>query len=209
MSATKPPRPAKSKSSIKAEKVLDAAQRVFSQYGYGATSMDTLAQVAGVSKATVYAHFGSKKALFAAMVRAECQRSMAEMAIPAEEDGRDLRETLTRIGHNFLRLILRPRVLAIFRVVIAETPRFPELGRIFYASGPELTLAGVARYLERADSQGQIATDDPQLAAHQFLGMLRGDLHLRGLLGVADTPPMQLQRIADQAVEAFLRAYAP
>lgn len=209
MPARKGSKATKPRTSPKAEKVLDAAQRVFSQYGYGATSMDTLAQVAGVSKATIYAHFGSKKALFAAMVSAECRRSMSEMAIPAEDDSRDVEEALTRIGRNFLRLILRPRVLAIFRVVIAETPRFPDLGRIFYASGPQLALSGVARYLEQARRQGLIATDDPQLAAHQFLGMLRGDLHLRGLLGIQETGAAQVQGIADQAVAAFLRAYAP
>ncbi len=191
----------------KANAALDAAQYLFGEHGYGATSMDAVAAKAGVSKATVYAHFNNKQQLFAAMVRRECDRCIQKMAIPDDVHDMQLQAALRRIADAFLQVLVMPRILAIFRVVIAEARRFPELGHIFYDSGPGVTFAGVVTYLERAQAQGLIRTDCPRLAAYQFLGMLRGDLQLRALLGIAE--PGEVERIAETSVAAFLRAYAP
>src|SRR4051794_19843838 len=103
--------------SSKGEQVLNAAQRLFTKYGYGATSMDALAIAAQVSKATVYAHFENKERLFAAMVQRECRRCMAQMAIPDEVHNLELRAALTRVARTFLEIVLSPRILAIVRVV--------------------------------------------------------------------------------------------
>jgi TetR/AcrR family transcriptional regulator, mexJK operon transcriptional repressor len=100
---------------------------------------------------------------------------------------------------------MAPRILTILRIVIAEVRRFPELGRIYYDSGPRIALDGVAHYLERACNSGLIQAQDARLAAAQFLGMLRGDLFLRRMLGIGETK--DLKRIADAAVETFLKAY--
>lgn len=192
--------------SPKAERVLNAAMRLFTEHGYGATSMDAVAVGAGVSKATVYAHFANKQKLFAAVVRSECRRAIEQMAIPDDVHDLDLRAALTRIARTFLEVAMTPRKLAIFRVVIAEVRRFPELGPIFYDSGPRVTLEGLVRYLNRARNSGLIQADDTELAAYQFLGMLRGDLYLRRLLGLTEIGnPL---RAADATVEAFLRIYA-
>lgn len=192
--------------SPKAEQVLNAAQQLFTGSGFEATSMDAVAVVAHVSKATVYAHFENKERLFAAMVQRECRRCMAQMAIPDDMHELELRAALTQIARTFLEIAMSPRIMAVIRVVIAEVPRFPELGEIFYDSGPRVTADGIVRYLNRARSFGLIHVQDTRLAAYQFLGMLRGDLHLRRLLGMTDDA--DLERIAASAVEAFMRTYA-
>jgi len=189
-------------------KILDAASGLFMRAGYGATSMDAIAGAAGVSKVTVYSHFASKERLFAAIVDRESRRVVARMSFPDVAD-LPVRDGLIRIGTTFLDLLMTPRVLAIFRVVIAEIARFPELGQVFYRAGPDVSVTHIAGYLADASARGVIEVRDPRLAAGHFLGMLRGDTHLRGLLGL-DTPATAVRaRAVEQAVDAFLRAYAP
>lgn len=193
--------------SPKASLVLEAAQKIFTECGYGTASMDAIASKAGVSKATVYAHFSSKERLFEAMMKNECQRCMEQMQIPAHVEQLALRPALTQIARSFLKLVLTPQLLSIYRVVISESRRFPELGPIFYNSGPKVTLDGLASYLETAKTNGIIQTDNTRLAAYQFLGMLRGDLQLRALLGIDRLSVDAINRVADRAVDTFLRAY--
>lgn len=190
----------------KPEQCLEAARGVFTRQGYGAASMDGVAEEAGVSKATVYAHFGNKQGLFAAMMRRECQRCMERMAIPDDVHQLDLETALRRIAARFLEVGLDPDVLELMRTVIAESPRFTELGEIFYSSGPRVTLDGVVTYLDRVCAQGLLQIVDTETAATQFLGMLRGDLQMRALMDHAVSPE-EISRAADGAVTAFLQAY--
>lgn len=191
----------------KAAQVLDAAKRLFIDRGFGATSMDAIAARAGVSKATVYAHYPSKEALFAATARRECERVMVRMAIPEDVDNLPLKTALERIAGSFLKAGFGDENIALLRMVIAEAARLPELGEIFYECAPGLALAGVVGYMRQARDHGLIKTDDCELAATQFLGMLRGDLHLRRLLGLA-VDSGALDRVAQGAVRAFLSHYA-
>src|SRR5580692_7727547 len=119
--------------SPKRRAILNAATDLFAARGYGAVSMDAIARAADVSKATLYAHFESKDRLFATIVQVAC----LEHIMPADElpddatpDG-ELEDdaALRAIGTRILRFFLRDRSLAIHRLVIAESVRFPELGR--------------------------------------------------------------------------------
>ena len=195
--------------SAKARQILSAAREVFMAEGYGAASMDAIARAAGVSKATLYAHFAGKEDLFAAIVAAECERH-AEVLSATDVDRLEVRAALVLIGRSFLDLILSPQALAIYRVVVAESGRFPELGRAFYASGPSRVLTRLAAYLGRVTEQGALSVPDPLLAAEQFIGMTRGAAYLRRLLGVAvGASEPDPGTVVDSAVEVFMRAYAP
>jgi len=195
--------------SPKAEQVLRAASSVFREQGYGSASMDAIARRAGVSKATLYAHFAGKDALFAAIVGAECRSHSQTLAAP-DVDRLEVRQALGAIGRNFLELVLSAKARAIYRIVMAEAPRFPELGRAFYASGPAVVLARLADYLAAAHARGALSVEDPGLAAEQFMGMLMGPLHMRHLLDLTaefgDRDPAQ---VVEAAVTTFLAAYAP
>src|SRR3954468_12981990 len=97
----------------KAEAVLAAAEGAFLATGFGAVSMDTIAREAGVSKATVYAHFAGKAELFGAVIGRECERYFARFSA-GELDPRDVRASLTILGRRFLELLLSPDVVALY-----------------------------------------------------------------------------------------------
>src|SRR5215831_1036803 len=115
----------------KAESILAAAKRAFLAGGFGAVSMDAIAREAAVSKATVYAHFGSKEELFGAVIGRECERYFASFSA-GEIDPRDVRASLTVLGRRFLELVLSPDAIALHRIITGEVTRFPVIGEIFW-----------------------------------------------------------------------------
>lgn len=200
VSSCKPP-------SRKAEQILDAARRLFLERGFGATNMDALAAAAGVSKATIYAHYQSKEALFAATARRECRRLVVRMAIGDDlVEHRTLDTALTHIGRAFLDALMSPELVGLLRMVIAESTRFPELGQIYYDSAPGQTLASVTCYLDRARREGLLIECDTRRAAEQFLSLLRGDLHIRILLG-HPSPVVERDPAIAEAVATFVARY--
>jgi TetR/AcrR family transcriptional regulator, mexJK operon transcriptional repressor len=194
--------------SPKVRQILRAAKDMFLEHGFGAASMDAIVQAAGVSKATVYAHFSSKEELFAGVVEAECRSRFDDFTI-GDTDPRDPAAVLRGLAYKFLDLVLSPEALAVHRIILAETGRFPELGRIFWKVGPERVIGEVSRYLARADAAGALSVPEPRLAAEQFLSLLKVELHLRRLLNIAPEPgEITPERVVDAAVGLFLRGYA-
>jgi TetR/AcrR family transcriptional regulator, mexJK operon transcriptional repressor len=194
--------------SAKAQRILEAARQVFLTDGYGATSMDTIAKAAGVSKATVYAHFSSKDRLFSEIIAQRCRRHFPN-DLDAEIDALDPKEALRTIGQRFAAHVLAPEVLDLYRIVVAETPRFPELGRALYEGGPRTGCARMARYLQHLVDRGVFDIPNTELAARQFFSMIRGDLYMRRLFGIADAEVgITEEQTIDGAVEVFWRAYS-
>ena len=193
--------------SKKAEQVLDAAKSLFIDQGFGTTSMDAIAAAAGVSKATVYAHYPSKEVLFAATARRECHRVMERISLDHDMVDLPLTSALQSFGRSFFNAVMSDEILALLRMVISEVPRFPDIGPIYYACGPGLMHDNVTEYLRRARAEGQIQALDCEQAASQFLAMLRGDLHLRRLLGVSEQTPDSVDRVIDGAVHTFIACY--
>jgi TetR/AcrR family transcriptional repressor of mexJK operon len=186
--------------------IVVAAMETFLESGYAAASMDAVAARAGVSKATIYAHFAGKTALFEAVIRCRCEQEFGTLEMPAA-DHESPRDVLTRIARQVLGLLTSPEALAMFRVVVAEAPRLPEVGDSFYAAGPTEVLAGIAGYFAEATRKGLLDVPDPQLAADMFVGMLKGDYYLRCLLGLPK-PPYGAEAVVEQAVAATLAAFA-
>lgn len=202
------PCPAEAPLSRKRQLVLQAAAELFIAQGYGAVSMDAVAKAAGVSKATLYAHFASKDALFATIVGEAARRGPVEASRMPEEVG-DVAEALRALGGKVLRFLLDPRTVAIARVAIAESARFPELGAAFMASGPMAFQTHVAEWLARLHAQGAIHAPDADLAAQHLGALLRGTLHIEALLTPGFRPDeARIDATVAGAVAAFLRAYA-
>lgn len=193
----------------KAAAILDAARRVFLTRGYGDASMEAIARRAGVSKATLYSHFEGKEQLFAAIVTAECQRLSLQLELSGTEE-LALGQALHRIGRTFLELITSAQGLDIYRIVVAEIARFPELGRVLYESGSLQLMERLAELIADARDRGKLTAPDPQRAAAHFIGLMRGDIHMRCVLGLAATPDdPTLDALVGEGIGAFLRAYAP
>ena len=192
----------------KREAILEAAARVFFESGYADASMDEIARQAGVSKQTVYSHFGAKDALFGAFIRDNCERLLEPISAP-DIRARGPGAALTSIARRYLDLILEPHAMALFRTILAESGRFPELAKTFYRSGPLIAIDNLADYLAAMDGEGVLRVSDPRLAARLFFGMLREDFYFRLLLGCGDFPEKnEVERTVSQAVDVFLAAYA-
>lgn len=195
--------------SSKAESILAAATRTFLADGFGAVSMDTIAREAGVSKATVYAHFAGKEELFGAMVGRVCERHF-ETFSARELDPSDLRTSLTTLGRRFLDLVLSPDAIAVHRIIVAEVTRFPALGEVFWRAGPERTLHQIEAFMRRAATAGSLEIPQPRMAAEQFVGLMRGENHLRRLLRLEGEPDGSgIGDAVSAGVDAFVRAYQP
>lgn len=193
--------------SPKRQVILTAAGELFMHQGYGATSVDAVARAAGVSKATLYAYFTSKDALFATIVNEACHDNIVVGAFLPKEVT-DLEAALTALGGRMLRFLLQDRALAIHRVVIAESVRFPELGRAFYDNGPALFRTVFAAWLLLQQDAGRLAIPDADLAADQFVGLLRLGVYTRATLGLSRPTDAEIDATTAAAVRTFLKAYA-
>jgi AcrR family transcriptional regulator len=207
--ATPPSPPA---GSGKREAILAAARTVFLEHGFAGASMDVITRRAGVSKATVYAHFPSKLELFEAIVRERCEATLAAaVAMAPGAAAPPLRDALRDLGRRFLGMLTDRGPLALWRVVVAEAARNPELGKAVYAAGPNRGATELAERLAAERAAGRLAIADPRLAAEQFFSMLLGHFHLRRLLAVDSAPlaAAEIDRAVDQAVAIFLDGARP
>jgi TetR/AcrR family transcriptional repressor of mexJK operon len=191
----------------KAETVLAAAERAFLASGFGAVTMDAIARDAGVSKATVYAHFTGKEELFGAIVARVSERRFGGFSAEAL-DPVDIEASLTTIARRFLDLVLSPEGISLNRIILAEVTRFPALGQVFWEAGPERQRTQIEAFLRRAAEAGSLAVPDPRPAAEQFIALARGEIHPRSMLRLEDAgDAAALDGAAASAVATFLRAF--
>lgn len=189
----------------KRQAILNGATRMFLAHGYRNVSMEKIAQAAPVSKATLYNHFDSKDALLAAVISGLCGsllQTMAQVTI----DSDDVKYNLTQIANSAVDLIFAEDALAIYRLVVAESPDFPELGQLFYQSGPQTVLTQLEDYFRQLNAEGIFNIADPVFAADAFFSMLKGDLHLRCLLSKTLRPSAdEKQRLVLQVIDFYMR----
>ena len=180
----------------KRQAILDAAERVFMRDGFGLAGIDEIVAESGVSKRTLYAHFPSKEALFGAIVRDVCDQLLTPLRQPQTDDAAP-REMLLALGRIFLDVILSPKTISLYRVVMAEAPRFPELAQVFFDSGYIPVSALLADYIDRMMARGAFRSVDSQHTAEAFYAIMCGFIHDRMLL--------QLDQGLDRAaIEAHL-----
>lgn len=197
------------RSSAKRAAILDAAQACFLEHGFANTSMDMVAATACVSKATIYAHFQSKDELFGAIIQRRCDDQAEGLGTLAVDDRLDARASLTEIASKLMSMLMKPQVLGIYRMVIAETARYPDLARIYFDAGP---LRGKERLVEILDAlvrRGLLDIPNTWQAMDQFVGMLRTEVFHRALLGLPPSERTDIERTIAGAVEVMMRAYAP
>jgi len=195
-------------SPAKSEMMLRAAQRLFVDAGYEAVSMDLVAKTAGVSKATLYAHFESKEKLFAEILEAENGRPEDGDWIPERFDG-DTEGVLRRFARGMAHFFVDGRGLAVYRLFVTDLHRFPELVARFHAAGPMAMRSRVARLLAQMGERGALAIDDPETAADHLLALVQGRLPFDRSIGLPPPPDEEIERRVDNAVQFFLRGYAP
>jgi len=197
-------RPSKSAALQLQDRILEAATQLFLMAGYASTSIEAIAARAGISKKTFYHRFDDKAALFAAVVHRIIERIRPPPEVPLLQGGR-LDEILRRLAGIILRAALSPQALALNRLVVAESVRFPDLVRVLHqdsASREAITLIGdlLARELPAA----QLTPETQRFAATQFLHMVVAVPQRRSMGQGSPMTPKELDAWAQQTVDLFL-----
>ncbi len=191
----------------KFQQVLNGAREVFLRDGFEGASVDDIARAAGVSKATLYSYFPDKRLLFMEVAQTECN-SMADRALELIDDTKPPREVLTVAASQIVPFLLSEFAQRIFRICMAERDRFPELGRAFYAAGPEMGRKRLAEYLEIAAQRGELNLPDLQMAAEQFSELCKVKLWNLAAFGVqTQFSQEEIDDVVVNAVETFMARY--
>jgi TetR/AcrR family transcriptional regulator, mexJK operon transcriptional repressor len=197
-------RPSREQAALLGDRILDVATDLFLAEGYGATSIESVAQGARISKRTFYHRFPDKAALFGAVVHRIIQGVRPPPDVPLFEGG-DLSEVLHRLARLAVHASVAPMTLALSRLMLVEAQRFPELAAIAAREGTRAeAVKQIAAILEREAGAGRLAIDRPEFAAEQFLSLLI-TVPQRHALGLGK--PMtdaELDRWADDCVNLFL-----
>jgi TetR/AcrR family transcriptional repressor of mexJK operon len=176
----------------KRDQIREGAQRVFLERGFAGTSTDAIASEAGVSKQTLYVYYASKEELFADVLRhliqQDPQTRLSVMEGEVLETSDEVRGALSFLARRLIADLMQPDYLALARVVIAETPRLPQLGSLFRSVVPERVLGNVSAIIESAQQGGVIEDVEREAASRMFAGALLTYVILDGLL-VGDGPP--------------------
>jgi AcrR family transcriptional regulator len=185
--------------------IIAAATSLFLKRGYAETSLARIAEAAGVSTATLFKQFPTKAELFAAMVVESWQLSGADLQTPATGDPA---AGLRVLGNRYVELMSRDEMVALFRIVIAEAPRFPDLAEAHFTLGKAPFFDSVKSYLAAEHAAGALDCADPELATTQFLGMISNFAFWPRLLLVDWHPTGEdLNRTVTEAVGAMIARY--
>ena len=192
--------------SAKRRQILAGASRVFMDRGFDGASMGEIARAAGVSKGTLYVYFADKNRLFEAIVE---QTALEQGKVSFNFDpARDVPATLRDFGQTYMQLICRPTEGSAIRTVMAIAERMPDVGRRFYAHVLEKTINSFASYLEAHAAAKDVAIDDCQLAASQFMMMCQASLFLPFVFQAAPPPSAErMAQVVESARRMFLAAY--
>lgn len=193
--------------SAKSELVLQAARSHFLEYGYDPTSMDQIAREAGVSKATLYAHFDSKETLLYEMMQDEFQRCGPEPLWNRKGEFRDIEQSLREIARRFTSIFLSDDKLAFHRLVMTNASRFPKIAEIFMNGGPRRQQSEIQAFLEKAVDEGMLEISNMPLAVKQFVCLVQGDLPLSWALSLKPPSPKEYNAQIEGGVRVFLAAY--
>lgn len=193
----------------KFDQVLEGARAVFFADGFEGASVDAIARAAGVSKATLYSYFADKRLLFLEVAKAECALQIEEAGAILSDDV-EPREVLCVAAERMLGFFLSEFGQSIFRMCVAESDRFPELGREFYETGPRQFRNRMVEYLRCAVAEGRLAIDDFELAADQFAELCKASLFPEMMFGIRRSVEAEdRRRVIDGAVDTFLARYGP
>ena len=190
----------------KNEAILDAAMEVLAERGVS-VSMDEIARRAGVSKQTIYNHYGSK----AELVRIMAERRVHEITAPlgAPDAMENPQEALAAFARILLNAAFQTKGAGLYRTAILHAPEMPDVALALWEAGPKASRARLAEFLALETKAGRLFCPKPAEAAEFFAGMVVGSYQTGQLLGIeVGLDAAKIERIATEASFRFLRAYA-
>jgi TetR/AcrR family transcriptional regulator, mexJK operon transcriptional repressor len=197
-------------SARKRQAIAAAALTLFARDGYARTSVDAIAAEAGVSKRTVYSHYGDKENLFLQVIQETFMgmrdnfaevvwRTMSDVTDVEKSLVNGLREVVAEVSHTPERAIL-------LRLMMSELPHFPGLLDMWRGRAVQPILAEL---VTRLAASGLLSTDDPGLAADHLSALTLGQINNRSLMGTIPLSDAQVDQIITSGVHVFLCAYGP
>jgi TetR/AcrR family transcriptional repressor of mexJK operon len=201
-------RPTREEAEARDVRLLDVATRLFMERGFDGTSIDAVAEAAGVSKPTVYARYHDKRDLFAAVLRGRIRKWLAPLSAAAEAQAvegssKSVRTTLHELSRHLVAYTLAPEAGTLQRILSAQAAQFPDLAKLANEEGWLRMVRGVSTILRQSAARGQIKVDDPELAADMFLNLVLGHPKRLALYGIATDPETE-ERHRKAAVDFFL-----
>ena len=193
----------------KSEAVLESARGLFLAKGFEATTVDEIADRAHVSKATVYSNFPDKAALLTSLldrVAVESAAILARVVAPLDGPG-SVEDRVVDTAVALARGVLRPEVLQLRRLAVAESTRFPAAVADWFERGPGSSLRLLAASFDAMARRGLLVLDDPDDAAARFAYAVVGPLQDRALLTGTAPADAEVVRFATAAAAAFLAAH--
>jgi TetR/AcrR family transcriptional repressor of mexJK operon len=196
----------------KREQILDAARGIFLEHGYAHTSTEAIRRAAGVSKETIYRYYRTKEELFGAVLHKLTLENLPkplrlDETLSDGTDTRQLQKALQTLAQEIIHVMMQPDYLALLRIVIAESARFPQLGELFKKTVPEQAIAAVSGLLSRLRKKKLVVKIDDEAAARMLLGSLLTYAILDGVLSSDGKPhpptPKRIGAIADLFVRAL------
>jgi TetR/AcrR family transcriptional repressor of cmeABC operon len=192
---------------IRRDKIIQAATKVFVKSGYEAASLQEIVALAGGSLATLYRLFGNKEGLFYAVIERKSDQLLSDFNY-SELQSKTPRVALFEIGKRFFSLIISPEVGAIHRLLISEAVRTPRLREIFLTLGTERAIRNLADYLQSQVDKQHLDIENCFIAASHFMGALKGNYHIRCMLGeTVNLSTAQQEEFVITAVDMFLNGY--
>jgi AcrR family transcriptional regulator len=186
------------------QRILEVACELFLAGGYGSTSIEAVAARAGISKRTLYHRFDDKPALFTAVVHEIIERIRPAPGVPLIE-GATLRDVLRRLAGMILRAALSAPAMALHRLVMAESARFPELARAVHGDGSTReAIALIGGLLAREFRDPRFSAENRAFAAEQFIHMVVAVPQRRAMGFGAPMTAAELKEWADRSVDLFL-----
>jgi TetR/AcrR family transcriptional regulator, mexJK operon transcriptional repressor len=187
--------------------ILDIALEAFLRDGYAGTSMSRIAALLGGSKTTLYNYFSTKKELFVAVTDRESGELFDKIFTVGEAAG-DFRATVVEFARRVLTALLSEKIIAWYRLIAAESGRFPEVGHTAHEVALRGGVLRLTAYFQHAIEAGEMRNANPRLAAEQFLDLTAGNLHKLRLWSVVTE--VDAEAIADEAgriANTFIAAF--
>ena len=201
MNTTKIVSSERSKSEIKTAAILKGAMEEFLANGYAATSMDKVAKAGGVSKATVYSHFGDKESLFSAVIQdLAAEKFQRVMGLEKPQSlAEDPQKILSGIATRMLENAKEDRAFQDFiRIIIGESGRFPELAKVYVNNLAKPAIETLTKYLK---SHPELELADPEATVRVMMGTLIYFIMLQEMLHGSEILPLESDRLVKTLTE--------
>jgi len=197
----------------KREQIVAGARLVFLRDGFAGASTDAIAAKAGVSKRTLYSYYPGKEELFADVLRRlTIDNPHTQVLAMVEEtdpgDFGELREMLVGLAGRVASIMMDPDYLALLRIIIADTHRFPQLGEIYRSTVPERGFRIFLALMERVRARGIVDVPDAEVATRLFFGPLVTYALLDGLFKPGERPQPPAPEKIEHIVDMYMKAIA-